>query len=264
MKTISAQYLKTCMKTKKDMKTLFTLLSFVFLSQLSFGQAPDYDDLKILYADMNYEKLVKEATKYTEDDKTKKDILPYIWCAKGYYKISKSGNTDDDFKNAYKDALKFLSKAFKYDIKYNDGVTIEEEREFIDELQMSLVEVIESEVSQGGFGFKRGYAWGIKYKKITMHPVGSLYMMGACKAEDNDRTTARTLWREADDSLANVTSMDDWSKADLRILKLGILYSASSLKNSRQEDAARELLGKASQWFEEDEDWQQLYDMIIN
>ena len=57
------------------MKNVLTLLCLLFITQLSFSQSPKYDDLKILYADANYEKLAKVASGYTENDKTKKDVL---------------------------------------------------------------------------------------------------------------------------------------------------------------------------------------------
>ena len=224
--------------------------------------AQDYDDLKILYADGNYEKLVKEGAKYTENDKTKKDIMPYFWTAKGYYKISLSGNPDPDYKNAFKDAIKYLGKGIKYDLKYNDGSTIEDEREFVDEFQLSLFEMIDNEVTSGGY--KKAYSWAIKYQKITTVTVGVKYVMGACKHFDQDRTTARTYWQEADAELKDVESLDSWSEADRKMLKLGILSSAKAMKESRQADKAKALLGKAAQWFEDDDDWKEKYDEIVN
>ena len=47
------------------MKQTFCLVLLVFTNFLSYCQAPDYDDLKILYADGKYEKLVAAADKYT-------------------------------------------------------------------------------------------------------------------------------------------------------------------------------------------------------
>lgn len=244
------------------MKNILTILSVLFLSSFSFGQPPGFDDLKILYADANYEKLVKEAESYTLKDKTKKLIPPYLWLAKGLYKISLSGTDDDKYKNAYKDAIKHLSKGIKYDLKYNEGATLEEEREFMDEFQLSLEEIIENEMSAGGF--KKAYGWAISYQKVTTNILGAKFVMGACKFEDQDKPTARTLWQEAQKMMDETESIESWSKADKNMLKIGILYSASGLKKSRQEDKAKALLGKASQWFEEDPDWQEKYDLIVN
>lgn len=244
------------------MKNIFILLSFLFTTSLSFGQPPVYDDLKILYADASYEKLAKVAAGYTEKDKTKKDILPYIWLSKGLYKISLSGTDNEKFKNAYKDAIKYLSKGMKYDMKYNEGSTIAEHKEFIDKFQLSLYEVIDNEISDGNF--RRAYGWSIKYQKITTNFVGVKYLMGACKYNDQDKPTARTLWQDGSKLLDELKTTEGWSEADLKIFKLGLLSSAEGLQKTRQGDKAKALLNRTAQWFEEDEDWQQRYDEIVN
>lgn len=244
------------------MKNLLSLLFIVTVANLASAQPPNYDDLKVLYADANYEKLAKVAANYTESDKTKKDILPYIWLGKGLYKVSQSGTDDEKFKNAYKDAIKYLKKGIRYDLKYNEGATFEEHREFLDEFQMSLVEVIDNEISVGSF--RRAYGWAIKYKSITFHEVGAIFMMGACKDRDQDKPTARTYWQEANALLAEMDGVDGWSDADKLMLKLGVLHSAAAMNDSRQNQQARDLLGKVAQWFENDEDWQTRYDEIVN
>lgn len=244
------------------MKNLLTIISLLFISNLVYGQPPKYDDLKILYADANYEKLSKVAEGYTVKDNTKKDALPFIWLAKGLYKVSKSGTDDEKFKNAYKEAIGFLSKGMKNDLKYNEGLELAEHKEFIDELQLSLQEIIENEVASGNF--KRAYGWTIKYVKITQHEIGAKFMMGACKFEDEDKPTARTLWQEGNKEMETLSGVDDWSQADRNIFKSGVLYSAAAMVKGRQVDAARSLLNKAAQWFEEDEDWKSRYDEIVN
>lgn len=244
------------------MKHILTLICLLTISFIGRSQSPDYTDLRILYADANYEKLVKEAEKYTNKDKTKKDVLPYIWLAKGLYKISLSGTSDEKFKNAYKDAIKYLGKGIKYDLKYNDGATMDEEREFIDEFQMSLFELIINEI--GAKSYKRGSAWAIKYQKISVNNVGANYIMGACKFFDNDKQGARERWQVGEKMLNEIESIESWSDADKNMLKMGVLYSASAMKKGRQESKAQDLLGKVSQWFEEDEDWQTQYDEIVN
>ena len=244
------------------MKNSLLLIAALFISALSYSQSPNYDDLKILYADANYEKLAKVAAGYTEKDKTKKDILPYIWLSKGLYKISLSGTDNEKFKNAYKDAIKYLSKGIKYDIKYNEGTTIAEHKEFIDKFQLSLFEIIDNEISDANY--RRAYGWGIKYNKITVNKVGPKYLMGACKYEDQDKPTARTLWQEGNKMLEELTSVEGWSEADLKMFKAGLLYSAVALKKTRQGEKAKALLNKSAQWFEEDEDWKMQYDEIVN
>ncbi|MFT5860918.1 MAG: hypothetical protein ACI865_003034 [Flavobacteriaceae bacterium] len=244
------------------MKQLIAVFSFVLVSMMAYSQSPEYKDLRILYADANYDKLVREAEKYTLKDKNKKDIPPYFWLAKGLYKLSISGTDDPEYKNAYKGAIKYLAKGMKYDLKYNSGAMSVEESEFIADFQMTVYETVYNEIVGGGF--KRGSGWAIKYLKLTDNIAGAKYMMGACKYNDGDKTTARDLWKEGAAALAEIESIKNWSEADKLMLKMGVLYSAQALKRSRQEDKARALVGKVSQWYEEDPDWQQDYDDIVN
>jgi hypothetical protein len=247
------------------MKYLVAILSFLFLSASAYSQTREYKDLVILYADGTYDsykKLVKQAEKYTLKDATKKDPKPYFWMAKGLYKISVSGTDDENYKNAYKDAIKFLGKGIKYDYKYNDGSYTSEESEFVDMLQMTLFETANNEISDGSY--KRAFSWVLKYTKITQNKVGANYLMGACKYEAADKTTARDYWKKAETELETIESIENWSEADKFMLKYGVLHSAGALKRSRQEDKAKALVNKVAQWFEEDEDWEALYDEIVN
>lgn len=243
------------------MKNFITLFALLLLGLNTYAQG-EYNDLKILYADEKYEKLVGEAEKYTEKESTKYDPVPYIWAARALYKISLTGTTDERFKNAYKDAITFLSKGMKYDIKKNDGQAMIEFSEFIDEFKMSLYNRISNDIGAGDF--KKGYAWCVKYQKISDKFAGVNYVIGACKHQDGDKSTARAKWTEGEQALTEVTGIDEWSEADRKMLKLGILQTAKAFKESQQMDKARETLNKAAQWFEEDEDWKVQYDEIVN
>ncbi len=242
------------------MKHIITLVALLFVTQ--FGIAQDYNDLKILFADGNYEKLVKEAEKYTEDDDTKYDPVPYFWAAKGLYKLSLSGTTDEDFKNAYKDGINFLSKGIKYDLKKGDGVAMEDFGDFIDEYRLSLYTRISNEMD--ALSYKKAYSWAVKYKKISTEGCGINFVIGACKYNDGDKSTARTAWLEAEKLIDELSGVDSWSEADRKMLKLGILQTAKTYKESQQMDKAKSTLNKAAQWFEEDADWKERYDEIVN
>lgn len=247
------------------MKNLILLFAVLFYAGTALAQPPVYDDLKILYADADYEKLVKKAEAYTLKDKTSKDVLPYIWLAKGLYKISNSDNNDEKYKNAYKDALKYMGKGIKYDIKYNEMMTVKEHEEFLHELQSSLQMRVEQEMSTGDVGgFKKGFSWALKYDKITTNGVVVKYVAGACKYNSGDKPGARRDWQDGEALLKEVQSVEGWSEADKNMMKMGVLYSAKAMMEANQKDSARALLGKVAQWFEGDSDWEVRYDEIVN
>src|SRR4051812_45411801 len=120
------------------------LAAILFISGFASAQAPTYDDLQILYADGNYDKLVKSSESYTQKDKSKTDALPYFWLGRGLYKISQSGSDEEKYKNAYKDAIGAIGKAIKQD---KAGDVQREYAEFFEEFKMSLVEMIANDAS---------------------------------------------------------------------------------------------------------------------
>lgn len=241
------------------MKKVLSILLFLLGSVTLNAQAPDYDDLTILYADANYEKLVKVAENYTMKDELKKDPLPFVWLAKGLYKISLSGTDDEKYKNAYKDAISALGKGMKND---KDGTLLSEHQEFIDEFQESMVEMINNDLAAKDYNKASG--WVIKYYKITRNPLGAKYLDGASKFRKTDKGGANTLWKEAETMLAAITSIEDWSKADKEMLKIGVLQTSECYIAAKQKEKARTLLNKIAQWYEEDEDFKAKYDELIN
>lgn len=249
----------TCYQKQNIMKKTLALLFLLVASFYSNAQPPKYDDLKILYADANYEKLVKNAENYTMKDDLKKDVLPFLWLAKGLYKISLSGTDDEKFKNAYKDAIAALSKALKND---KDGTQLADHAEFVNEFQLSMVTTIENDLSAKDYNKAGG--WVLKYYKITKNPVGAKFLDGASKYRKADKGGANTAWKEADGMLSKITSIDDWSEADKKMLQMGVLQTAECYLASKQREKAKTLLNKVAQWYEGDAEFKEKYDEIVN
>lgn len=241
------------------MKLFFATTFGIFFTLTAFAQAPDFDDLKILFADANYEKLVSQCEKYSDKDDTKKDPNVYMWMAKGYYKISVGGEADDDFKNSFKDGISALGKAFKYD---SDGSCQAENSDFVDKFTLACVERILNDI--GAEDYRKAYSWNIKYLKITQNPIGAKYMEGTCKFRNSDKGGANNAWREADALTKELKSIEGWLPADVLILKQGVIQTAECYVSSRQVDKAKELLNKMAPWFEDDDDFKAEYDKIVN
>jgi|TARA_R110000737_G_scaffold17480_2_gene35193 hypothetical protein len=241
------------------MKLFFATILGLFFSLSTLAQAPDFDDLKILYADANYEKLVSVTEKYSDKDDTKKDPNVYMWMAKGYYKISVSGEAGDDYKNAFKTGIGALGKAMKYD---SDGSCASEHDDFVDQFTKACVERIMNDI--GSEDYRKAYGWNIKYLKISQNPLGATYMEGALKFRNSDKGGANTAWKEAETMLKDINSIEGWLKADVELLKYGVIQTAEAYVSSRQIDKARELLNKMAPWFEKDDDFQMTYDKIVN
>jgi hypothetical protein len=241
------------------MKRAISLFFFLITCLVLNAQPPKYDDLKILYADANYEKLVKVAENYTLKDELKKDVLPFLWLAKGLYKISLSGTDDEKFKNAYKDAIAAISKAIKND---KDGSQLADHMEFVQEFQQSMVTMIENDLAAKDYNKAAG--WVVKYYKVTKNPVGAKFLDGASKYRKADKGGANTAWKEAEAMLGKITSIDDWTDADKAMLKHGVIQTAECYITSKQKEKAKSILNKVAQWYEDDADFKAKYDEIVN
>ncbi len=223
------------------------------------AQAPDYNDLNILFADEKYEKLVGSSEKYTTSDKTKTDPLPYLWMARGLYKISLSGTDNEKFKNAYKDAVGVISKCIKYD---KDQKVQAEYEEFFTEFKNSLVEMISNDLGAGDYA--KASSWVLKYYKLNPKSIGGKLIDGACKFRKSDKGGANINWKEADALLKATTGIEDWSEAEKNLLKMGIFQTVDCYTSSKQTEKAKVLLGKVAQWFEGDAEFKEKYDAVVN
>ncbi len=242
------------------MRTLLLVLIGLLFSIGTYAQ-PDtgYDDLKILFADGSYKKLVRQCEKYINNDKTKKDPRPYLWMTKALYGIDVSGEAVDEYKNSFKDGINYLGKCFKYD---KDGEVQAEHDEFINEYTLACVERIMVDVQAGDY--RKAYSWNIKYKKIARSTVGRLFMEAALKFRNSDKGGANTSWKLANVELEKLTSVEDMSEADRLLLMHGVIQSAEAMVAGRQIDKARALLNKVAPWFEDEDEFQEEYDKVVN
>jgi hypothetical protein len=242
------------------MKRIVNTLVMVVLGNIVFAQAPGYDDLKILYADGNYEKLVKMAENYSMQEELKKDPIPNIYLAKGLYKISLSGTADEKFKNAYKDAIGALSKAIK---AAKDSVEIlDSQMEFINQFQASMVEMISNDLAAKDYNKASG--WALKYFKITNNPLGAKYIDGSTKYRKGDKGGANVSWKDAESILKGITSLDGWTDADKSLLKIGVMETAECYISSKQIQKAKEAMNKILKWFEDDTEFKEKYNSLSN
>lgn len=235
------------------------LIGALLTTKLLVAQAPEYNDLRILFADGDYEKLVRASEKYTMNDKTKSDALPHMWMGRGLYKVSLSGSDDEKYKNAYKEAIGEVGKSIKYD---KDGSVQSEYAEFYDEFKNSIVETIRNEIDVKDY--RKASTWILKYNKINMQSIGAKYLDGVCKYRNSDKGGANTAWKEADNMLKSVSDISGWDQAEKDLLMMGVIQTAECYLTARQTDKAKAIMGKVAQWYENNEDFKAKYDEIVN
>lgn len=239
------------------MKNILTLAFTLFLSTTFFAQG-DYQDLLIIKADGDWEQLIKKAERYTYKKGTEDDTAPYYYMAYGLYKISFVGDRDEEYKNAFKDALTAIGKMLKKD---DTGEAQEKYAEFINELKMNLLELIQNEF--GNDEYRRAFGWVMRLYKFGRNYPQAKFLEGVCRYRNTDKSTARLKWKEGQELLEN-SDPTSWGTADKKLMMLGLYESAKVLKESRQNDRAKELMNLGAPYFEDNEQWQAYYDEIVN
>lgn len=241
------------------MKKWTTLFLAVWASFMSFAQAPDYNDLVILFADGNYPKLVREADKYTQKEETKNDPAPYFWMAKGLYKLSFDNGRSEEFKNAFKDAINALGSCRKKD---KDQSFYAANQEFFEEVKGTLIETIENDLEAKDF--RKAAGWATRVYKLSPNDVGTKFLEGACKYRNADKGGANANWKEAEKILATMGEDPQLSENDLALLRIGVIQTAECYIAAKQVDKAKALLSKVAPWFEGDELFKAKYDELAN
>lgn len=238
------------------MKKLITVFSALFLTFTVFSQ--NYEDLLIIKADGDWEKLIKKSEKYTLKNSSKKDAEPYYYLAYGLYKISFQATRGDDYKSAYKDAFTAIGKMLRYD---KSGEIESKHSEFVSELKLSLLEIIQNEVDNEEY--RRAFGWSMRLYKFGRDYIPALYLEGALRSRNNDLATARIKWNEAD-KLMEEAQVSSWSEADKKLLMLGLYQSAKVMVHLRQPEVGKEMMDKGAPYFEDNERWDRKYDEIVN
>ena len=256
-----------------------TILLLLFLGGFlinSSAQAPDYDDLKIYFADANYEKLLKKAEKYTLGDKTRKDAIPYLFLSKANFEISKGGDEEllNKFPRSFKDALKYAGKCIQKD---KEGDVYAENMAHFTELKVVVTEKLRNLAESGDYGRLMGSIPSML--KIDKTDIGSYYLKAAGYYHKKDMTgmkkaakIANDLLAKADPNAFTISDDDDHDltnkkKIDLEMLKLGVIHYSQALVLARQTSMAKDLMGKVKQWYPEtpeNSDFTEAYDSIVN
>lgn len=260
------------------MRNLLTIIITLFISATLYSQKP-YEELIILKADGNWDKLIKTSESITLNKKTHKDPLPYYFLAYGLYKMSFVADRDEKYKSAYKSSFTAISKMLRYD---SDGSVERNHEEFVNELKLSLLEIIQNEL--GNEDYRRGFGWAMRFYKFGRDYVPAYFLDGALRYRKGDNSTARTKWDvgrallEPDDDKVNNSvaqgirrrmspekrDINSWSKADKKIFMVALYQSALVLKENLQADLAKDFMNIGAPYFEDNETWNAYYDEIVN
>ena len=251
-----------------------TLFLFYFLGAFvltSNAQAPEYNDLIVYFADGDFEKLMKVATKYTGGDDTRKDATPYLYLSKANLEISKGGDLSEKYPRAFKDAIKFAGKCLQKD---KEGSVYTDNLAHFTSCKIAVFEQMRNLTESDDFGRLSGVI--PLMEKIEKQEVGTAFLKAVAKFRRGDKGGYKTEEKVALEKLENFDSStitesenDDIDiankkKIDRQVLQFGVLQYAKLLVERGEVSKAKDVLGKVAQWFEGDEKFKKEYDKIVN
>jgi hypothetical protein len=212
------------LKGKKTSEQVKISLKYDRKGYLLITEPNEYSELNQLFAEGtvdSYIKLVKKASKLTENEKYAKDPFAYIWLSRGLYSVHNE-NLDysvgkyEPYKTAFNDAVSALSKALKYD--NNNFLEESKFAEFIYELQFRYYDDIVASSLSDTSAVKKGKSttkdFGkintslSKYLKITKNPLCIKHLQATCMFNLKD-ANAKTVLKDAEAELAKYTASRD-------------------------------------------------------
>lgn len=237
---------------------LYTILLLLLVVKTNAQTENTYEDLLILYVDEDYEKLLSKATKYTENDKTRKDPAPFLYVSKAYFEMSRDEQYAEKYPadKALRDALKW---AAKYRRKDRDGSLYDVNEMYFEELKKVAVAEGAAQISDQNYSRAKRF-----YDSITdfdPSDPGAWLMLGYCQVQIRANTEATMSFKSAGEALAS-KDLESLNEVELELLKSGVIEYAQYLKGSGMRDSAVTLLDMAKPAFEEDPEFKLVYSEI--
>lgn len=254
-----SSYLRHMICNLFAMKTtlLFALLGLLALPLQSFAQdeeekplipQEDYDELLMWMVDGKYEKVLFKAIRYTEDDKTSKEPLPYAFMSEAFFRISQSDDAElvAEYDGALKDALKYASKFRKKDREneyFADYVA------YFNELRRATMN--EAEVFVDDEKFTRAKSYYKYLYVIDEGDAGAWIMYGTVLWKTKARRDAEESWETAKNLLTEFggKGLEDVQRD---LLHYAVRYTSEMLADEGDRAGAMEWLNLVAEIFPDD------------
>ena len=226
--------------------------AFVFVAGFAKAQEDEFSDLRILYMDQKYEKLISKAESYVEKDKTRKSPEPYLYLSKAYFEMSQSEEFADKYPpdKAFRDALKWASK---YRRKDKEGEIYDENDFFFNELKRSAIEEAGGLMSDQKYSRAKRYYDGIT--DFDPNDAGAWLMLGYCQMQMRSMQEAKITFVEAGKVL-RTANMDKLNSTERKLLLNGVINYSDYLIEEGMKDSARTTLDLAKPALDGDSEYE--------
>ncbi len=239
------------------MKKLFPFLILALMT-VSTGWAQtdnDYKDLLTMFVGEKYEKCLYKAEGYTIDEKTKKDPLPYLFMSRCFYEMSKRDEYKVKYPNAFKDAMKYISK---YGSKDKEKKYLAEYEDYFGQIRAAAI--AEAETMMDTQKYSKAKQLYDQLLDIDPNDAGAQLMMGIVfnllKAKKESEVAIGKAKVILSEKKAGTT------KEQLGLLKYALTMHATNLAGTSK-DAAKEWLDWGMEYFPEDKEYKVTYDTIV-
>lgn len=223
------------MKVKSMLAIAAICLAALASNTVQAQKDSDYEDLRKLYIDEKYEKLISKGEKYLGNSDTRKEPEPYMYLAKAYYEISRMEDMNEDYPpdKAFANALKW---ATKYRKKDPEGRLYRENDLFFEELKKAaLEEAAGYTADQKHSRAKRFYD---SVTKMDPEDAGAFLLLGLTQVEMRSMQEASMTFKKAGEVLHTI-DVGSVNAQDKKTLRLGGIDYAQYLINEGQRDSAR-------------------------
>jgi len=255
------------------MKKIFVITLALVYSMTSVNViAQEYEDLQVLWIDQKYEKLVAKAEKYTTNDKTKNDPLPYLYMCKALYRISQDEKLreKEQFVKAEGDALNY---AVKYKKKDKSGAYKQEAETFFAEMKKTIFEQTENYYEAKDY--KKVLA---QMKKVAVFDDqnGSVWIIkGIAEMEMKNKPEALKNFTTGTELIKKISNFNDWYEVDQNFLRYTLMAYANWQTATKDYSGAKTTIGWGYQYFQkvvgddgtpipENQTYVDLYNKIVN
>lgn len=166
-------------------------------------EADPYKDILFMIIDGDYEKAASKAEKITDNDKTRREPVPYIYASMAYFEMSKKEEFQEDYPRAFRDAIKNAYKAKRYD---KENVYMPEHSRYINELKAEIMrEAIFHYQSQN---WRKSITFSKYVTRIDPEDISALLLKGIAEVKGRNAYQAATTFEEAAESLNSFTESD--------------------------------------------------------
>jgi len=237
------------------------LLLSIFIIGVSFhgiSQDDEFDDLRILYMDGDYEKLIKKSERYTDKDDTRRSAEPYLFLSKAYYEISMDEKYHEDYRpdRAFRDALKWAKRYRRYD---PEGALFEENDLYFRELKESAFRSAAAQMAEEKYSRARRFYDAIA--DFDPEDPGAWLMLGYCKVKERNVREAELSFEEAG-KVMSTRDLTTLNSVEKDIFLKGVLQYSDYLLNESMRDSARTTLQMAVPALEGDPEFDTAYQKL--